>query len=366
MKKNKFLFFVLLMLVCLQLCNGAAFVVHANDGDAFNAYVVYDENHNYLFEKSQIFVGDMYVSKDFKKYEIVEVNEQLRIGIAKFLKQLTKPKVSISPTPSPIVNDGRTIGLYCSHNDESYEPTDGYYTIYGKGGIHDVANALKTVFENSGVKVVFNETLHLPHDGGAYSRSSVTAKNLLKNNELNALFDIHRDGVSRSYYATTVNGVERSKIRIVVGKANPNMEINENFALYLASVADTMYPWLISDIYYATGHYNQGLFEKALLFEMGTYLIEKELVVASLEPLVHTINTALFHTTVNNETGELEIGGQVTEHTPLIDDALVEIAQTNKEQPRIVAIVYVALVLVVLFMVLETCIVLYQTFVLKR
>lgn len=366
MKKSKIVITIFLLILLVFSLGSNNFFVIAQDGDILQHYIIYDEQNNYLFEKAEVLIGDNYVSKEYKMYEVTLLNEQLKTGIAKFIKQLKKPKVSISAVPSPISTTGKHIGLYCSHNDESYEPTDGYYTIYGKGGIHDVANELKTTFQNSGVTTTFDETLHIPHDYLAYSRSSVTANRLLNENTLNALFDIHRDGISRSFYATTVNGQERSKIRIVVGKANPNKEVNEDFALYISAVADEMFPWLISDIYYATGHYNQGLFEKALLFEMGTYLIEKELVLSSIDPLVQVINTVLFNTTVDPSTGELEIGGTPTETNPLVDDALNNESYGLKTNNAYSYIIYVSLVLFVMFFLIKVFIMLYEKFVLKK
>lgn len=186
---------------------------------------------------------------------------------------------------------------------------------------------------------------------------------MLNENNLNALFDIHRDGIARSYYATTVNEQERSKIRIVVGKANSNMKANESFALYLSAVADELYPWLISDIYYATGHYNQNLFEKSLLFEMGTYLIEKELVLSSVEPLAHLINVTLFNTTVNQDNGDLEIGGNETSTTPLIDKV---IGKTNNQQnSSMVYFIYLSIVALAIFILTEICALIYMLFIKK-
>ena len=160
--------------------------------------------------------------------------------------------------------------------------------------------SLKIEFEKLGYEVFFDETLHLPHDSKAYSRSELTAKKLLAQNP-DALFDIHRDGVSRSVYVKNVDGVERCKVRIVVGQANPNKEANLQFAMFLVSVSKEICPWLFLDIYYAKGHYNQELTSKGLLFEMGTYLAEKEIVLNSTPFLANVVDKTLFSTVVENE-----------------------------------------------------------------
>ena len=323
---------LLLVMLCLSLTlsfSGNSISVNAFDGETDKPFIVYTLDGTYLFEKSDVSLDDVYISKQFKMYKIYQIDFNEKKAYAKFVKDIKKPNVSINPYPSQVSSTNKKIGLYCTHNDESYTPTDGYDSIYGKGGIHDVAQALQTSMEKLGIDVTFNETLHIPHDYLAYSRSEPTAKKLLTEKP-NALFDIHRDGVSRSYYVKNVDGQERCQVRIVVGQANPNKDENLEFALSLLSVAEQMYPWLFADIYYAKGHYNQALYNKMLLFEMGTYLVEKELVLKSVAPLANVINTALFKTTVNENNGDLVIGGNTSTQTPTVDEHLNNVAKQNK------------------------------------
>ena len=326
----------LLILVCSLILVVGSFIVfqplcsvNAFDGEADKPFIVYTLDGNYLFEKSDVSLEDIYISKDFRMYEIKQIDFNEKKAYAEFKKQLKKPNVSVNPYPNQVSTTNKRINLYCTHNDESYTPSDGYDSIYGAGGIHDVARELAKNLRNLGIEVTFNETLHIPHDYLAYSRSEPTAKKLLQENP-DALFDIHRDGVSRSYYVTNYNGEERCKVRIVVGQANPNKDENLEFALSLISVAEKMYPWLFADIYYAKGHYNQALYNKMLLFEMGTYLAEKELVLKSVAPLANVINTALFNTTVEPETGDMVIGGNTSNNTPTVNDHLNKVSNENK------------------------------------
>lgn len=354
-----------LIIICLILnlvCFSKTTFVYAFDGETDNPFVVYTIDGEYLFEKSSVEVGDNYISKDFLMYEISSVDMNNKTAVAVFVKELKKPDVSVNPYKKKIEsNADKRICLYLTHNDESYVPTDGYDSVYGAGGVHDVAKAIKTSFENLGIKVALDETLHIPHDTSAYSRSNSTAKKLLSANNPDAIFDIHRDGVSRKYYATTVNGVERSKVRIVVGQANANYEENLEFATYLLAVAEENYPWLFSDIYMAKGHYNQGLYNKALLFEMGTYLIEKELVLASVKPLTEVVSTALYATTVNSGSGEIVVGGEQTEETPTVNEHLNKLEEKN-ENNTVLSIVLIlttflvvttAIIVVVYFKILN-------------
>lgn len=292
-------------------------------------YSVYDEDFNLLFQKDFVEVGDEYMSKDFKLYQVVYVDSDKKMGLAKFVRNVEIPKVGLSYIPKPISTKERRICMYMTHNDESYLPSDGVDSVYGNGGIKDVALAFKSELEKNLINVYFDDTLHIPHDSGAYSRSSVTAKSLYNSHKPDAIFDIHRDATSRKFYVANVNGEERCKIRIVLGKSNPNRALNEEFAMYIVAVANEMYPWLITDIYYGGGHYNQALDGKALLFEMGTYLMEKEKVIESTKELAEVVTTALYGTTVNEETGDLTINGVEDEKNIVINEYISEKQKPN-------------------------------------
>ncbi|MBR1984615.1 MAG: stage II sporulation protein P, partial [Clostridia bacterium] len=253
------------------------------------------------------------ITNDLKEYEVYNVDDFNQIAYAEYNGQYIKPHITKRSKNLNLSNNSvkKSVGLYITHNDESYIPGDNVSSIYGEGGIHDVANEIKKNFEKQNYTVFLNETLHLPHDSGAYGRSYSTAKTLLEKN-IDALFDIHRDGVAKSVYVKNIDGVERCKVRIVVGQANPNKDANLQFAMYLVSVAEEYCPWLFLDIYYAKGHYNQALTSKGLLFEMGTYLAEKELVLETVPYLTKVIDKTLFSTVVD-ENNNLTITDKPTE-----------------------------------------------------
>ena len=69
----------------------------------------------------------------------------------------------------------RLIGIYSTHSDESYIPTDGAESKEKDAGIYDVDEALKKALEERGIEVELDTTTHLPHDAGAYRRSRSTA-----------------------------------------------------------------------------------------------------------------------------------------------------------------------------------------------
>ena len=314
------------MLVVMILFNFSAtnIVIADTTNIETDIYSIYDEKFNLLFQKDFVSVGDNYLSKDFNFYEIVYVDNANKTGIAKFIEKKELPNANKSFGVKNINVQDRVICMYMTHNDESYVPTDGVDSIYGNGGIKDVALSFKSALEKNLIDVYFDDTLHIPHDSGAYSRSQKTAKSLQSKYKPDAIFDIHRDGTSRSFYVTKVDGKERARVRMVIGKSNPNMKLNEEFAFYLMSVGNEMYPWLFTDIYYASGHYNQALDSKAILFEMGSHLCEKELVIDSMDELAEVVTKTLYNTTVDTNSGELTINGPVSYDKGVVNEVLDE------------------------------------------
>ena len=296
--------------------------------DTNDYYTIFDtsEDGKVLFMKGDnVNEDDEYISSDNRLYVIKSVDDTNKTGVAEYMEDVKMPVLNIKRNRelnlANASSGDKKIGLYHTHNDECYNNEDGTDSIYGKGGVHDVGKALKKNFEKLGITVFYSENLHLPHDSGAYTRSQSTASELLRNG-LDAIFDIHRDATPRSEYITTVNGETMSKIRIVIGSANVKSAINKEFALNIKAYADEVYPGLIKDIYIGRGNYNQQLSERALLFEMGTNLIEKDLVKKSTYPLAKTVDVVLYGTKsassqsvadldTNNSSGEILDTGMV-------------------------------------------------------
>lgn len=298
--------------------------------EVYENYIINDEDGNFLTEKRGVALGDIIII-DFNKFEIVFVDDENLVAVARFVEKIERPKVhkkQMENVADVVLN--KSLGLYSTHNDESYIIGDGTESVYGAGGIHDIARLLAQNLRQKQIDVDFDETLHIPHNSSAYVRSRATAKALLDAG-VSAIFDIHRDGASRNFYLTEHNGKKFSKIRLVVGQGNPSSEANLQFALWLVSVADTLYPWLIADIYMGSGKYNQDLSAKAMLFEMGCHKIEKDYVENSVPLLADVIYTTLFATTVEEESGNLTVGDTAVEsENATIDEVLDQKNPTQK------------------------------------
>lgn len=262
-------------------------------------FTVYDysEPKKVIFVKGEgINVDDEYLSSDNKLYRIVEVDNKSKTAKAEFLSDEKLPEFDIKKKQTNVAEAAskKKVGVYHTHNDESYFTPDGTDSVYGKGGIHDVGKALVKNLESLGISVVYREDLHLPHNSGAYTRSQVTASSILSQGGIDALFDVHRDSTPRKEYYTKVDGTEMSKVRMVVGSANQNYYENKEFAYAIKAYADKIYPGLIKDIYMGKGNYNQQLLSRGMLFEFGSENIEKELAIRSAEPLAKTLDVVMY------------------------------------------------------------------------
>ena len=187
----------------------------------------------------------------------------------------------------------KKIAMYSTHSDESYVPSDGESSKLEDAGIYDVGEALAESFEERGIDVEYSKETFHPHDAGAYRRSRRTAEELLKDGP-DALLDIHRDAIPAEQYETEVDGEDVSMVRLFVGRSNPNGDENKAFAQEIKAVADEEYPGLVKDIYIGKGNYNQELYPRALLLEMGTHEIEKEKAMASTDYIADVISQVLY------------------------------------------------------------------------
>ena len=297
MKRFNLLAIFVMIVVILFAFHLSPPVVFASDTNK-TYFTVYDEDNKILFLRGDdVNEGDNYLSRDNKLYEIHSVDTNKKTAKAKFLRDEEMPQYNVS---AKVSSDKRAnavtkkiVGVYHTHNDESYFTPDGIDSVYGKGGIHDVGKKFVSNLNKLGIETIYREDLHLPHNSGAYNRSQVTASALL-NSGAQAIFDLHRDSTKRDYYLTKVKGEQMSSIRMVIGRASANFEENKKFAYSIKSYADSVYSGLIKDIYIGKGNYNQQLSSRAMLFEMGCENIEKDLVLKSTEYLAKTLDVVMY------------------------------------------------------------------------
>ncbi len=286
---------MLCLLAALLFLPLAAFAEKSETDDT--PYEIFDQNGAYVTHYlGTPDAGDEYIAHDNTHYVIMSVDSQAHTALAESKGAYQMPGVEWLHDDSLAVSSQpqRAIALYCTHSDESYVPTDGDSSITPRGGIYDVAESLKSNLEAQGITVHYDDSTHLPHDSGAYKRSRSTAESLLHNN-VDAIFDIHRDGIKDpGQYETTIKGEDASMVRLLVGKSNQNASANKAFAAELKAVADELYPELVRDIYIGKGSYNQDLSPRSVLLEFGTHTIEKERATAATEFMAATIQKTLY------------------------------------------------------------------------
>jgi len=240
-------------------------------------------------------IGDQYLSSENVLYRVTRVDGNA--AFAENCGNIQLPSIDWmgDDTAHPVMAFSKRIGMYCTHSDESYEPSDGYYSTRDRGSIYQVAHHFAEALTDKGIEAEIADTLHHPHDAGAYRRSRQTAVHLLKKGSIDCLIDIHRDGIpDPASYAVTIGGIEMSKIRLLVGRGNQNAEMNKEFALKIKAIADQVYPGLIKDIYMGKGTFNQDLLPRSILLECGTYTLEKERVFESMPLMADVLNRSLF------------------------------------------------------------------------
>ncbi|MBQ2956588.1 MAG: stage II sporulation protein P [Clostridia bacterium] len=267
--------------------------------DDGSVYRMIDLNGEYITSRAgRIYVNDEYISSDNRLYVVVQVDDAQHTAVAAHVGDeppvnLTKAQ-EVFAAAAADAGPRRLICMYSTHSDESYVPTDGEASLLEDAGIHDVTAAFKKELEKYGIEVILDTTSHLPHDAKAYSRSRRTAEELMKESP-DALLDIHRDGIpDKSEYETEVDGEETSKIRLLVGRSNPNADANREFAKQIKEVADEKYDGLIKDIFIGKGNYNQELYPQAILLEFGTHTLDKDLVLNSTPLMADVMNTVLY------------------------------------------------------------------------
>ena len=320
-----------------------------NNPSYFTIYKDESKKEILFLKGNDINEGDQYLSSDNKLYEIHDVDEKSKTAIARFIRDEKLPEYKVTRANDNLKARAaslKTVGIYHTHNDESYFTPDGVDSVYGKGGIHDVGKALVSNFQKLGVNVIYREDLHLPHNSGAYTRSQVTASALL-NEGARAIFDIHRDSTKRSEYLTKVNGEQMSAVRLVIGAASANYEENKKFAYSIKAYADKVYPGLIKDIYTGKGNYNQQLSSRAMLFEMGCENIEKDLVIKSTENLAKTLDVVLYGT---ENASELALNDVSLEGENASIEGIMSVSSEINSNQTLSVVLYVLLALSVVFM----------------
>jgi len=250
----------------LELGEGAWFTLVDGDGNVL------------CYTGLSLGVGDEYIDEANRLWRVSEIVG--RTAVADLVETLdlstalTDFQTSLAAGPWA-QQTSRKVGIYSTHSDESYVPSDGRESDpSGNGGVYKVGAALADSLESQGVRTEQSTTSHLPHDSGAYARSRRTASELMRGAA--AIFDVHRDAAPAEAYLRRVGGRDVTQVLIVIGRANPQAEANLDFAKAIKAASDQQKPGLIRGILTTGGKFNQDLSAHALLFEFGAHTNERE------------------------------------------------------------------------------------------
>lgn len=254
-------------------------------------YTICDKKGKELDRTSRhVFVGDELITEDNSHYKVEKVEGTIATAVLIGKEKIvwnendgtsgtpvhTGGNIESVPAQQQQETKNNLIVVYHTHSDESYIPTDGTESIPGDGGIFKVGNVFTEKLRSLGVEVVHDLRSHEPHDANAYQRSRRTATKLLSKEPV-AIIDIHRDGVpDPDFYREEISNMPVSKIRLVIGKQNQNMQANFDFAKRLKGYTDQKYPGLVKGIFLGRGNYNQDLSPRSILVEAGTHTISRE------------------------------------------------------------------------------------------
>ena len=189
-------------------------------------------------------------------------------------------------TPDVEVNKNKVV-IYHTHTCESYTPTEQYqYTASGNFRTIDlnfsvsrVGDELEKWLSTYGCTVIHDRTYHdYPAYNGSYSRSFVTAQNVLSTNQdADIVIDLHRDAIADETYRPRVKiGDEYvSQLMFVIGtdganSAHTNWLQNLKFAIKVQQKANELYPGLFKPIILRNSEYNQHVAKAACIIEVGS------------------------------------------------------------------------------------------------
>ena len=189
-------------------------------------------------------------------------------------------------TPDIEVNKNK-VAIYHTHTCESYTPTEqytyelsgNYRTIDLNYSVSKVGDVLESCLNSYGCTVIHDRTYHdYPAYNGSYSRSLVTANNILSANpDADIVIDLHRDAIADETYGPRVKiGDEYvSQLMFVIGtdgsnSAHTNWLQNLKFAIKVQQKANELYPGLFKPIILRNSEYNQHVAKAACIIEVGS------------------------------------------------------------------------------------------------
>lgn len=215
--------------------------------------------------------------------------------------EMLNPNIDIS-NKNILLFHTHTCESYTASEKYNYEPTGNFRTTDLNFSVARVGDEFTNQLKSYGYNVIHDTTYHdYPAYNGSYTRSLETVSNILKNNEADIIFDVHRDAIgSRSDYAPCVKIGDdiAAQIMFVVGSNegglwHPNWNQNLKFAIKVQEKAEEMYPGLFKPITLTKYRYNQHVGKYASIIEVGATGNTLEQCLNSMKYLAKVIDEVL-------------------------------------------------------------------------
>ena len=192
------------------------------------------------------------------------------------------------PDKTPTTGHKNVVYIYNTHNYESFLPylpsvTDPDLAQHSEVNVTKVSERLASALTKQGIGNTFDNVDNmklLDKKGMEYPQSYKAIRGHIQeafanNNDIQYVFDIHRDSQGREITTKTINGEDYAKIAFVIGGENKDYEKNLELASKLYEIMQEKYPGLSRGVLPpkkglgTDGVFNQDLHENALTVEIG-------------------------------------------------------------------------------------------------
>ncbi len=195
-----------------------------------------------------------------------------------------------APLTFDMKGDDPKILIVHTHGTESYSPegTQSYQvdkrdrSLDKSRNVVKVGEAIKQIFEENGISVIHDTTLHdHPDFNGSYENSRKTVEGYLsKYPDICMVLDIHRDAFiyddgSKAKFVSEIDGKKVAQLMFVVGTDagglnHPNWRENMKLALKLQNHINGKFPTLMRGINLRTERFNGHTTCGSMIIEVGS------------------------------------------------------------------------------------------------
>ncbi len=171
---------------------------------------------------------------------------------------------------------------YALEGAKIYEADKSDRSLDKSQNVVKVGEAMKQIFEEKGISVLHDTTLHdHPNFNGSYENSKKTVESYLKKYpEICIVLDVHRDAFiyddgSKAKFVSEINGRKSAQLMLVVGSnagglEHPEWRENMKLALKLQNSISQSYPTLMRGVNLRTERFNGHLTKGSMIIEVGS------------------------------------------------------------------------------------------------